>query len=167
MRRIVRIQQRKRRILLDLPASGIEEVGHSQSNAERSEKATAKRKSRGEEELRMHALAGTRQVLADLMTWHKVEEQGGDDLSSVSPARVLGRTDRRRSSRRRDTNTSFRKRVAEIEDRLRPGSQSHRLQEITYSSIRRLTQKLSRSTWSRFPASLHRSDKDQCQQLVF
>ncbi len=43
---------------------------------ERSAKAAAKRKSRGEEELRMHAMAGTRQVLADLMEWHQIEEQG-------------------------------------------------------------------------------------------
>jgi hypothetical protein len=76
MRRIVRIQQRTRQIWLDLPASGIEEVGHSQEQRGTFRKSTAKRKSRGEEELRMHALAGTRQVLADLMTWHKVEEQG-------------------------------------------------------------------------------------------
>lgn len=48
----------------------------AKSNAERSEKAAAKRKSRGEEELRMHALAGTRQVLTDLMAWHQIEEQG-------------------------------------------------------------------------------------------
>lgn len=48
----------------------------AKSNAERSEKAAAKRKERGEEELRMHALAGTRQVLFDLMSWHQIEEQG-------------------------------------------------------------------------------------------
>jgi hypothetical protein len=45
----------------------------AKNNAERSEKAATKRKSRGEEELRMHALAGTRQVLADLMAWHQIE----------------------------------------------------------------------------------------------
>lgn len=43
---------------------------------DRSAKTAAKRKSRGEEELRMHAMAGTRQVLADLMEWHNIEEQG-------------------------------------------------------------------------------------------
>lgn len=43
---------------------------------ERSAKTAAKRKSRGEEELRMHALAGTRQALADLMAWNNIEEQG-------------------------------------------------------------------------------------------
>jgi hypothetical protein len=43
---------------------------------DRSAKTAAKRKSRGEEELRMHTLAGTRQALADLMAWHGIEEQG-------------------------------------------------------------------------------------------
>ena len=48
----------------------------AKSVQERSEKAAAKRKQRGEEELRMHAMAGTRQVLADLMEWHQIDEQG-------------------------------------------------------------------------------------------
>ncbi|BBP51204.1 hypothetical protein PHLH3_08300 [Pseudomonas sp. St386] len=43
---------------------------------DRSAKTAAKRKSRGEEELRMHAMVGTRQALADLMAWHGIEEQG-------------------------------------------------------------------------------------------
>lgn len=43
---------------------------------ERSAKTAARRKARGEEELRMHAMAGTRQALADLMAWHGIEEQG-------------------------------------------------------------------------------------------
>ena len=43
---------------------------------DRSAKTAAKRKSRGEEELRLHTLAGTRQALADLMAWHGIEEQG-------------------------------------------------------------------------------------------
>ncbi|TWC17123.1 hypothetical protein FBY06_11829 [Pseudomonas sp. SJZ085] len=43
---------------------------------ERSAKAAAKRKSRGEEEIRFHAMAGTRQALAELMTWSGLEEQG-------------------------------------------------------------------------------------------
>ncbi|WP_223466190.1 hypothetical protein [Pseudomonas sp. GL-RE-26] len=43
---------------------------------ERSAKTATKRKTRGEEELRMHAMAGTRQALADLMAWHGIEEQG-------------------------------------------------------------------------------------------
>lgn len=48
----------------------------AKSNAERSEKAAAKRKSRGEEEIRLHCLPGTRQALAELMTWSGIEEQG-------------------------------------------------------------------------------------------
>ena len=43
---------------------------------DRSAKTAAKRKSRGEEELRLHTLAGTRQALADLMAWNGIEEQG-------------------------------------------------------------------------------------------
>ena len=42
----------------------------------RSAKTALKRKARGEEELRMRAMAGTRQVLADLMEWHQIDEQG-------------------------------------------------------------------------------------------
>lgn len=48
----------------------------TKSNAERSEKAAAKRKSRGEVELRFHCLPGTRQALAELMAWSGIEEQG-------------------------------------------------------------------------------------------
>jgi hypothetical protein len=48
----------------------------AKSNAERSEKAAAKRKSRGEEEIRLHCLPGTRQALAELMEWSGIEEQG-------------------------------------------------------------------------------------------
>ena len=43
---------------------------------ERSAKTAARRKTRGEEELRFHTMAGTRQALADLMAWHGIEEQG-------------------------------------------------------------------------------------------
>lgn len=43
---------------------------------ERSAKTAARRKTRGEEELRLHTMAGTRQALADLMAWHGIEEQG-------------------------------------------------------------------------------------------
>jgi hypothetical protein len=48
----------------------------AKSNAERSAKAAAKKKERGEEEIRLHCLPGTRQALADLMTWSGIEEQG-------------------------------------------------------------------------------------------
>lgn len=43
---------------------------------ERSAKTAARRKTRGEEELRLHTMAGTRQALADLMAWHGIEEHG-------------------------------------------------------------------------------------------
>jgi hypothetical protein len=62
----------------------------AKSNAERLEKAAAKRKSRGEEELRMHALAGTRQVLADLMEWHQIDEQGEAMTLALHHLHALG-----------------------------------------------------------------------------
>jgi hypothetical protein len=62
----------------------------AKSNAERSEKAAAKRKSRGEEELRMRAMAGTRQVLADLMEWHKIDEQGEAMTLALHHLHALG-----------------------------------------------------------------------------
>ncbi|WP_223515719.1 hypothetical protein [Pseudomonas sp. GL-R-26] len=43
---------------------------------ERSAKTATKRKARGEEELRLHCMAGTRQALAELMAWSGIEEQG-------------------------------------------------------------------------------------------
>lgn len=36
---------------------------------ERSAKTAARRKARGEEEIRLHCMAGTRQALAELMAW--------------------------------------------------------------------------------------------------
>lgn len=62
----------------------------AKSNAERSEKAAAKRKSRGEEELRMQAMAGTRQVLADLMEWHQIDEQGEAMTLALHHLHALG-----------------------------------------------------------------------------
>ncbi|ROM84908.1 hypothetical protein BK652_10035 [Pseudomonas brassicacearum] len=43
---------------------------------DRSAKTAAKRKSRGEVEVRFHSLPGTRQALAELMAWSGIEEQG-------------------------------------------------------------------------------------------
>ena len=43
---------------------------------ERSAKTAARRKARGEEEIRLHCMAGTRQALAELMAWSGIEEQG-------------------------------------------------------------------------------------------
>jgi hypothetical protein len=48
----------------------------AKSNADRSAKAAAKRKERGEEEIGPHCLPGTRQALAELMAWSGIEKQG-------------------------------------------------------------------------------------------
>lgn len=42
----------------------------------RSANTAARRKARGEEEIRLHCMAGTRQALAELMQWAGIEEQG-------------------------------------------------------------------------------------------
>lgn len=96
----------------------------AKSNADRSAKAAAKRKERGEEEIRLHCLPGTRQALAELMAWSGIEEQGeaitlmihhlhglgpGGALPLLTPprheyvipenvSRLLGRFQRRQSS---------------------------------------------------------------------
>ncbi|WP_434706704.1 hypothetical protein J3Q07_16615 [Pseudomonas sp. D4-18] len=57
---------------------------------DRSAKTAAKRKSRGEEELRMHTLAGTRQALADLMEWHQIDEQGEAMTLALHHLHALG-----------------------------------------------------------------------------
>lgn len=57
---------------------------------ERSAKTASKRKVRGEEELRMRAMAGTRQVLADLMEWHQVDEQGEAMTLALHHLHALG-----------------------------------------------------------------------------
>ena len=43
---------------------------------ERSAKTAARRKARGEEELRLHTLEGTRIALSELMEWNGIDEQG-------------------------------------------------------------------------------------------
>ncbi|MGF6202708.1 hypothetical protein QF012_004753 [Pseudomonas laurylsulfatiphila] len=43
---------------------------------DRSGKTAARRRTRGEEEIRLHCMAGTRQALAELMAWSGIEEQG-------------------------------------------------------------------------------------------
>ena len=57
---------------------------------ERSAKTAARRKTRGEEELRLHTLAGTRQALADLMAWHGIEEQGEAMTLMIHHLHALG-----------------------------------------------------------------------------
>ena len=57
---------------------------------ERSAKAAAKPKARREEELPMHAMAGTRQALAELMAWHGIEEQGEAMTLMIHHLHALG-----------------------------------------------------------------------------
>lgn len=62
----------------------------TKSNAERSEKAATKRKSRGEEEIRLHCLPGTRQALAELMAWSGIEEAGEAMTLMIHHLHALG-----------------------------------------------------------------------------
>ena len=57
---------------------------------DRSAKTAARRKTRGEEELRLHTMAGTRQALADLMAWHGIEEQGEAMTLMIHHLHALG-----------------------------------------------------------------------------
>jgi hypothetical protein len=43
---------------------------------ERSAKTAVRQKARGEEEIRLHCMAGTRQALAELMVWSGIKEEG-------------------------------------------------------------------------------------------
>lgn len=62
---------------------------------DRSAKTAARRKARGEEEIRLHCMAGTRQALAELMAWGGIEEQGEaitlmiHHLHALGPGRAL------------------------------------------------------------------------------
>lgn len=60
-------------------------------NAARSAKTAARRKTRGEEELRMHAMEGTRTALAELMAWHDIDEQGEAMTLMIHHLHALGR----------------------------------------------------------------------------
>ncbi|MNJ29900.1 hypothetical protein D3C77_244820 [compost metagenome] len=60
------------------------------SPADRSAKSAAKRKLLGEEELRMRARQGTRNVLADLMEWHGIDEQGEAMTLALHHLHALG-----------------------------------------------------------------------------
>ncbi|MDZ5436568.1 hypothetical protein T3H00_28395 [Pseudomonas fluorescens] len=62
----------------------------AKTGKERSEKAAAKRKSRGEEEIRLHCLSGTRQALAELMAWCGIEEQGEAITLMIHHLHALG-----------------------------------------------------------------------------
>ncbi|BBP70058.1 hypothetical protein PHLH6_20620 [Pseudomonas sp. Seg1] len=57
----------------------------AKSNAERSEKVAAKRKGRGEVEVRFHSLPATRQAFAELRAWGTGTAGVGDcRMSEVS-----------------------------------------------------------------------------------
>jgi hypothetical protein len=62
----------------------------AKSNAERSAKSAAKKKSRGEEEIRLHCLPGSRQALAELMAWSGIEEQGEAITLMIHHLHALG-----------------------------------------------------------------------------
>jgi hypothetical protein len=57
---------------------------------ERSAKTATKRKARGEEEIRLHCMAGTRQALAELMAWSGIEEQGEAITLMIHHLHALG-----------------------------------------------------------------------------
>lgn len=57
---------------------------------DRSAKTAARRKSRGEEEIRLHCMAGTRQALAELMAWSSIEEQGEAITLMIHHLHALG-----------------------------------------------------------------------------
>ena len=57
---------------------------------ERSAKTAARRKTRGEEEIRLHCMAGTRQALAELMAWSGIEEQGEAMTLMIHHLHALG-----------------------------------------------------------------------------
>lgn len=60
------------------------------SQQDRSAKTASKRKSVGEEELRMRTRQGTRNVLAELMEWHGIEEQGEAMTLALHHLHALG-----------------------------------------------------------------------------
>ena len=57
---------------------------------ERSAKTAAKRKARGEEKLRLHALEGTRIALAELIAWNGIDEQGEAMTLMIHHLHALG-----------------------------------------------------------------------------
>jgi len=57
---------------------------------DRSAKTAARRKTRGEEELRLRCLPGTRQALAELMAWNSIEEQAEAMTLMIHHLHALG-----------------------------------------------------------------------------
>ena len=86
MRRINnQVRQRRRQTWLDLPAHGIEEVGHGS----RSEGPLSEERRRGRIANACH-IAGTQQALADLMAWYGIEEQGEEMTLMIHHLHALG-----------------------------------------------------------------------------
>ncbi|WPN49898.1 hypothetical protein [Pseudomonas sp. P8_241] len=56
----------------------------------RSEKTAARRKTRGQEEIRLHCMADTRQALPELMAWSGIEEQGEAITLMIRHLHALG-----------------------------------------------------------------------------
>ena len=57
---------------------------------ELSAKTAARRKARGEEELRLHTLEGTRIALSELMAWNGIDEQGEAMTLMIHHLHALG-----------------------------------------------------------------------------
>jgi hypothetical protein len=74
---------------------------------DRSAKTAARRKTRGEEEIRLHCMAGTRQALAELMAWSGIEEQGEAITLMIHHLHELGPAARCRCLVHRDTLLSY------------------------------------------------------------
>ena len=63
----------------------------ARSSKERSAKAAARRRERGEVILRLPTLEGTRQQLDELMQWHDIEEMAEAMTLMIRNAHALGR----------------------------------------------------------------------------
>ena len=63
----------------------------ARSSKERSAKAAARRRERGEVILRLPTLEGTRQQLEELMQWHGIEEMAEAMTLMIRNAHALGR----------------------------------------------------------------------------
>lgn len=62
----------------------------AKSGQQRSAETAKRRQANAEEELRMNARQGTRNVLADLMEWHQIAEQGEAMTLALHHLHALG-----------------------------------------------------------------------------
>lgn len=94
---------------------------------ERSAKTAARRKTRGEEEIRLHCMTGTRQALAELMAWSGIEEQGEaitlmiHHLHAMGPQKCLPMLDPPRHEYKIPENVSRKLELAYRREELRIG----------------------------------------------